>query len=241
MLPILKFVRQSVHKHGLKGFIAHCYTYGFDRAQRYNALFDSRHNINTNTFIPLDELDYKDPEVAQKAVRPNPSSAYSLMTTLKALRHYAGNIVDLGFVDIGCGAGRAMFVAAEVGIKNVTGIEYSPKLVKMCQQNIKNYLRKNKHASISVIEQNATQYIPPQNICIFFFAVPFSPEIYDKVIDNIIMSVNEYLRTIYILDYPWSGFDFSKKNFQLIIGKKMQGKNIYTQDPNIYKFVPVAN
>src|SRR3972149_3481647 len=161
MLPIIKFARQSVHKHGLKEFIARCYTYGFDRAQRYNALFD-----------------------------------------------------------IGCGAGRAMFVAAEAGIKNITGVEYSPKLVRMCQENIKNYLHKHKYADLNVIELDAAQYLPPHNISIFFFAVPFKPEIYNKVIENIITSVNKHPRTVYVLDYPWSKFDFSKKNFQLIFGKK---------------------
>src|SRR3990172_133093 len=241
MLPIINFARQSVHKHGLKEFIARCYTYGFDRAQRYNALFDIKHNIKTKMIIPLDDLDFNDPEVKQKANKYEPSSAFGLMNALKALRRYAGNLENLGFVDIGCGAGRAMFVAAEAGIKNITGVEYSPKLVRMCQENIKNYLHKHKYADLNVIELDAAQYLPPHNISIFFFAVPFKPEIYNKVIENIITSVNKHPRTVYVLDYPWSKFDFSKKNFQLIFGKKAQDKNIFKQGINIYKLTPLAN
>ena len=40
------------------------------------------------------------------------------------------------FVDVGCGKGRALIVAAEIGFRNVTGVEISPALCEKVRKNL---------------------------------------------------------------------------------------------------------
>jgi len=92
---------------------------------RYNSSFDKRYNINTGMVVPVDELAFEDTRAQGHAKEHNPSPPYAVKAALKALDKYMGGFGASGFVDFGCGAGRAMIIAAEAGFRNIIGIEFS--------------------------------------------------------------------------------------------------------------------
>ena len=51
---------------------------------------------------------------------------------------------DKVFIDIGSGKGRVLLIAAEFGIKEVRGIEFSPVLCEIAKKNISIYKEKTK-------------------------------------------------------------------------------------------------
>jgi SAM-dependent methyltransferase len=175
--------------------------------------------------VGVHDLAYEDLQIQRHAKEHYPSPPYKVMRALQSLQRQMGGFGDAGFVDYGCGAGRAMIIAAEAGFTNITGIELSPKLLGVCRENIVKYSGRNSAASMVVMEQDATTYIPDKSSTVFFFYVPFSPEAYSKVIANIALSVEKYPRTIYLLDFAWSKIDFSESSYQRI--GQVEGINLY--------------
>jgi SAM-dependent methyltransferase len=82
------------------------------------------------------------------------------------------------FIDLGCGKGRALIVAAQYAFKQIIGVEYSPELAAICDQN----LRKAKCRSRSrVIVEDAATFVPPAGNLLVFMNNPFKAEIAVKV------------------------------------------------------------
>ncbi len=111
-----------------------------------------------------------------------------------------------GFVDIGCGKGRVLFYVHHHYHCSVTGIEMNEQLYRMALDNVSNYLQKvnvKKSGSIRIECCLAEAYEVENNENRFFFFNPFSIEIFRRVIDNIVNSVEQYKREVeVILYYP---------------------------------------
>ena len=103
------------------------------------------------------------------------------------------------FLDLGCGRGRALCVAAHQGFKKVTGIDFSKELCDSAKENLK--LTKNKIPELhfNVINNDAFYFKIPDNVdCIFFFN-PFDEIIMSGVINNIAESLQNNPRRLYII------------------------------------------
>lgn len=86
------------------------------------------------------------------------------------------------FIDIGCGKGRALIVAAQYPFRQIVGVEYSAELAEACSQN----LRKVKCDDRSrVIVEDAAKFIPPSGDLLVFMNNPFKAEIATKVYERL--------------------------------------------------------
>ncbi len=103
------------------------------------------------------------------------------------------------FIDIGCGKGRALCVAAKYGVKNITGIDFSKTLCLEAEKNI-SAIQPSFPNTIFIIEnKNATEYIIPHDVdCIFLFN-PFDEIIIKKVVENIQHSLEKRKRAITVI------------------------------------------
>ena len=103
------------------------------------------------------------------------------------------------FLDIGCGKGRALCVAAYHGFNKITGVDFSKEF---CVDAIANLnLVKCKYPSLefSILEKDAAQIdIPPDTDCIFFFN-PFDEVIMKAVAKNVSRSYQKKPRDIFII------------------------------------------
>ncbi len=103
------------------------------------------------------------------------------------------------FLDIGCGKGRALCVAAHYGFKKVTGVDFSKDLCSIAEQNLT--ITKNKFAALAykVFNNDAFYFeIPTDADCIFLFN-PFDDVIMSGVAENILESFEQYPRTITLI------------------------------------------
>ncbi len=112
------------------------------------------------------------------------------LSTGKSLNH---------FLDIGCGKGRALCVAAHEGFNKITGIDLSKELCEQATENCQLTQRQLPALQFSIINNDAFYYgIPPDVDCIFMFN-PFDELIMSGVVENILKSLHEYPRNLIII------------------------------------------
>ena len=85
--------------------------------------------IKTEDFIELDELGID----ASLGGRYEPTSYKTLNRVLKIAKKKGFD----SMIDIGCGNGRSLVVANEVGFTNLYGVDISSNLIANCEQNLK--------------------------------------------------------------------------------------------------------
>ncbi len=103
------------------------------------------------------------------------------------------------FLDIGCGKGRAMCVAAHFGFKKITGIDFSKELCTAAEKNLA--ITKNKLPAFEykVINNDAFYFEIPEDVdCIFLFN-PFDEIILQGVAENILENFEQHPRKITLI------------------------------------------
>lgn len=128
------------------------------------------------------------------------------------------------FIDIGCGKGRALAIAAYHGFNKVSGIDFSANFCNESIANLKQVQQKIPALEFAVLQLDAVTYaIPPDADCIFLFN-PFDESIMQKVADNIAKSLHTYPRTMHVIyANPLYKDLFIKEGFsQIYYSKSMQ-------------------
>lgn len=131
------------------------------------------------------------------------------------------------FVDFGCGKGRVLFYVHSHFNIPVVGVEMNDQLYREALMNEASYLQNKKKMKqpIRVEHGIAEEYRINELDCCFFLFNPFSLEIFMKVIQNILRSVEESRRSVdVILYYPAEEYmDYLETNtsFTLVQEVKM--------------------
>lgn len=105
------------------------------------------------------------------------------------------------FIDFGSGKGRVPIYIHHYFRNPVCGIERSFPLLEKAQENEENYrlhhnVRGNK---IDWVCMQAERYVVQPTDTMFYFFNPFSVQIFAQVVANILHSVHEHPRPIYII------------------------------------------
>lgn len=89
-----------------------------------------------------------------------------------------------GFVDLGCGKGRALAMATEWPFQRILGIELSPELARIARRNAE-CVRKShpERTPIEVIEGDATAPSLPEGALAIYFYHPFGEALIAKLVD----------------------------------------------------------
>jgi hypothetical protein len=109
------------------------------------------------------------------------------------------------FVDIGCGKGRVLLSALALPFARVIGIELSPVLSRIAEQNVAAArLIARRCSSVQVICADATQFVIPDGPNILFFYNSFSFEVMEIVLDEIVHSYLDNPRSVFLIFYACS-------------------------------------
>jgi SAM-dependent methyltransferase len=122
------------------------------------------------------------------------------------------------FVDLGCGKGRALVVAAELGWRRLVGVEYDPKLAARAQENAESYSRRKQSSpdlSIEIIEGDAANYEPPAGQFVLFMYNPFGEETVAAVIDRVVQSWRSDRRPVAVV-YAFPRWEHQLRNRELV-------------------------
>lgn len=129
------------------------------------------------------------------------------------------------FVDFGSGKGKAMFMAAERGFFKVIGVEFSIELVEINRRNLEIFKTKSKSKTeFEIIHMDASEYQIPSEANLLFFSNPFNEALTTKVIDNILKSLEQFPREIWVVHlHPQGNMAFAKNSHFHLVNEAREG------------------
>jgi SAM-dependent methyltransferase len=95
-------------------------------------IFDLLHGTDTEEAVKVYKLD----AVSSSYIHSNGYQASHSNRVADRLASLPIRREQYDFVDVGCGKGRALIVAAEIGFRNVIGVEISPALCEKARKNL---------------------------------------------------------------------------------------------------------
>jgi SAM-dependent methyltransferase len=102
------------------------------------------------------------------------------------------------FVDLGCGKGKALLLAAGLGFRRVVGIEFAPELAAAARENVARR-RELGPATAEVVTGDAGAYeFPPEPLVIYMYN-PFRAVIVARVVANIERSLAARPRPLFVV------------------------------------------
>lgn len=127
-------------------------------------------------------------------------------------------------IDVGCGKGRVMVVAAHYGFNKITGIDFAQALCREAENNCSIITNRFPQTEWRVIHANAADFKFRKSDRVFFFFNPFKEPVMTQVIKNILQSLNEYPRKIFVVYMnPQHKILFTRAGFKEVFNiKKMQ-------------------
>ncbi|MBX2887189.1 MAG: methyltransferase domain-containing protein [Ferruginibacter sp.] len=103
-------------------------------------------------------------------------------------------------IDLGCGKGRSLCVAAHYKIPKLTGVDISENLLRNAKRNLTHTCKLIQPPPVFHLILNDAFYYPIANSCdAIILYNPFDEVILSGVLNNIIESLNKHPRTLYII------------------------------------------
>ncbi|MGF2414384.1 MAG: class I SAM-dependent methyltransferase, partial [Ferruginibacter sp.] len=155
---------------------------------------EKKYGINTTGADELKSLEKKGIETDHSTIYM--PASYDLLEEIFVQIKNAGH---KHFLDIGCGKGRALCVAAHHGFNKVTGIDFSKEFCIAAEVNLAITKQKFSNLQYKVVNNDAFYFEIPNDVdCIFMFN-PFDDVILNGVAENILESFEINPRTITLI------------------------------------------
>lgn len=154
--------------------------------------FDQTTGLDTGGIIHIYKLDSLNKNYTHaQGYQPILSVAFR-----KTLNMIPIDYAQFTFIDLGCGKGRALFLACEFGFKRIVGVELSPLLVQAAKQNLSKW---HQPEAIEIVCADASQWEWPNENLVVFFYNPFDGKILSKVIENLRRSITAQRRDVWLI------------------------------------------
>jgi predicted RNA methylase len=160
-------------------------TVGFvNRQIRYHASsflgarWDRKHSVDTSGQIDLVNIDVVGPnrDGGYSSVSTSPS-AYAFLSTF-----FPDNWREFTFVDVGCGKGRVLLLAASQGFDKIMGIEFAPLICQIAEQNLVRFVGR-RPTEWAIINADATEIDLPSGVPLLIYSFnPFDAEIWKRFV-----------------------------------------------------------
>jgi len=151
--------------------------------------FDARHGTDTGGFEHIWQFNIQS-ENARFGTHYRATSERDLVQALTALPE---DLRTFTFVDVGCGKGKTLMVAARLGFRSVVGVEFAPELAAIAAANI----AKVGIGNARVVEGDAAAFTFPDDSLVVYFYNPFSREVMRQVIANLERSPTPVVYVVY--------------------------------------------
>jgi SAM-dependent methyltransferase len=167
--------------------------YGADWSRRH--IFERGDFIDTGQAVMLKDLGLDSPD----RYRYVPSGRSVIPRLLRKLKAGPDDV----FIDVGSGKGRAVFQAARSPLKRVIGLELADELNEVARYNVEHNRDRLKCQDVELITGDAVEYTFPDDLTIAYFYHPFSGTTFERVIDNLIASLDRNPRELHLVyGYP---------------------------------------
>ncbi|HEX5131180.1 MAG TPA: class I SAM-dependent methyltransferase [Candidatus Krumholzibacteria bacterium] len=196
----MSLISRTVHSLRTRGVRATCRSMGrhiaLARARFADRTFDRRFASDTAGVVENTALkDVASPHLAH-GIRYEPTFAAPLVQLLRATAVPAHGT----FVDIGCGKGRVLMLAALYGFRKLTGVDYSASLCQTAGRNL-NHLRQARALPIDVriVAADAAEYVfQPDDRVVYLFN-PFDDVVLRMVLAHLGQSLAAHPRPVWLI------------------------------------------
>ena len=149
--------------------------------------FDTEHGVDTSGRIGGSHLGAGHPhDVYNTAYLGVPPSR--LRNAVAQWRDVADerSIGEYAFFDMGCGKGRAVMLASEMGFRECAGVELDPGLAAMARKNLEAWERTGKaRCPVRVMEGDATEIALPELPLLVYVYNPFRGPVMRKMLERL--------------------------------------------------------
>lgn len=158
--------------------------------------FDRKFHVDTCGEIDLSELDIESPHFAfGNSYQPSSPKMFFEMLGALDIRHE-----DYTFIDIGSGKGLVLLLASTYPFRRIVGVEFSPQLHQIAEENIRNYQNPEQRCrNIESIVTDVTEYDIPEDPEVIYLFNPFNEKILETLLAKIRRSIERRPRPVFIL------------------------------------------
>ena len=156
--------------------------------------FDDSGGFDTRTCDDLHTRKRRIPAL-QHATIYAPTRALPLSGLLRALKVPR----DAVFVDLGCGKGRALIVAAQYGVRRLKGIELVPEFVRSCEMNLQKVLSRGADLEWQILNLDIRDYAVSPEDDVFYLYDPCAWPVVLACLTNILASWREHPRRLQVI------------------------------------------
>lgn len=154
-----------------------------------------RYGVATSAIVYHEDLGLD----TENRVWHDPSSWLALQNAFELL---AVSPAD-SFADLGAGLGRVLIVAAMFPFRRVTGVEVSKELTERAKENVERSRAPRQSAEVQLVTADAVDWRIPPDLTVAYLYSPFTGELFERVIDKLLASVDEHPRPLRIVyNYP---------------------------------------
>jgi SAM-dependent methyltransferase len=202
MAVIAKF-RRSLARRGLVGTVSAATRYaGFRGSRIREHAWDWRHGTDTAQQVepPPCETGAYNLRFAKRYEAITPAF-FQRMIEVLPLGDGAGQLPPARsvFVDLGSGKGRALLLASRLPFRELHGVEISPRLHEIAQQNVLRFCGPAGAARFRLRCADAADFRFPPLPTVMFLYNPFGAPVMRQVIGNLVTSVRERPRPCFVL------------------------------------------
>jgi len=151
--------------------------------------FDTRNGTDTGGNVPLWNFHISSPN----RLYGKSYEATKERDLVDAINFLQEDPRDLTFIDLGCGKGKALLVAAKFGFRQSIGVEFVHELAGIAKANL---ARKRIHNAV-VVEADAAEYRFPDTDLVVYLYNPFRQEVVLKVVANLKECCSKKLYVVY--------------------------------------------
>jgi predicted RNA methylase len=173
--------------------------------------FDRRYGVDTTgKFKPVFVGVTGEVKALARAHQP---SAVGLFA--RFIRLSGANPTDFTFIDLGCGKGRTLLLAARSSFRKVVGVELDSALCETARQNAATWKTQRHGAPITIIEGNAAEFEPPSGNLFIYMFCPFDGAVFHQVAERLAQWAGEAGRRVivaYVADYQDPRTDIIEKS-----------------------------
>ncbi|MDP4261841.1 MAG: methyltransferase domain-containing protein [Bacteroidota bacterium] len=190
------------------------------------ALFMLYHDIRgalkygIKTFVPakLSDLTIINADITKSS----PYEAVNYFLLEKLLAAFRRLSPNTSIVDLGCGKGRVMVVAAYFGFTRITGIDFAKELCEEALSNMKKTQAVIPGISWNVIHANVLDYSISPEDTVFFMFNPFVEETLVAFLDQLEESRKRFQRKIYFLyASPEHALALQKRDYKIVFHQSL--------------------
>jgi len=159
--------------------------------------FDRKYGIDTSGFVPVQKIAPRRELISQ--ISPYTGSQPSIIRSAIAA---LGDPHEYSFIDMGCGKGRALVVAAEFPFRDISGVELSRQLANTARRNLGIVKRRNPTIPpFTIIKDNATAIPLPEGKLVLFMYHAFGGNLVSRLIRNLEAKLSAESQHTFVICY----------------------------------------